>query len=337
MININFLKKSVAKSIIVNCDTYLDMMSPCDYAMRMGVACNPNHIIDRDEFARYITQHVLDWTDSEKKDVTDTITDVVVFLQKIKFKGQFPESIYIIKTDGTEDLRDFAGYCRKNTICISTYGISSLSHRFFIYALFVIYLQNNISIKNELYNSIGFHRCNEIELPKYLKPKTMIHPDAYFRDTYINVTVDDDNTKSHSKRQKIRCTPILLLDNNNKGTFFTKTCVKFLRVCTVESGMSVPYLFQDDTSTGKKCLLYDVTDLYDLFDQIGECSHYFHPDEIIATRFSKMVFAAMWYPDRWHQYDNPHERSMKELLFNMSTDDNESNDSSGIKSCRCIN
>lgn len=320
---IKFIQRIDAKKIIINCDNYFDVMSSYDYSIRMGISCRTNYMIGRDDYDKYVHDHVLDWDDNEKKYISETIMDVITFLKKIEFKGVISDTISIIKTDGLEDLRDFMGYCRKGIICINKKGIVNLSHKFFIYALFIIFLRTNVNIRNKLYNSIGFHACNDIFLPQNIKSKSIVHPNGYHRDAYIEVIVNDSDTSSNIKslntQQKIRCIPIMLFDNNNYGSFFTKTNVKFLRLCCAESGMMIPYTIQNGLN--KQYILYDVSDLKDFFEQIGESAHYFHPDEIIATRFSKIVYSAMWFPDTWHHNDNVHEQTMKEILFDMTLND----------------
>ena len=58
---------------------------------------------------------------------------------------------------------------------------------FLIHELFHIRNQNNPTLRYKLYNSLGFHHCNEIILPSELLNKKITNPDAPRLDVYINV------------------------------------------------------------------------------------------------------------------------------------------------------
>jgi hypothetical protein len=297
---------------MISGDNYIDVMSSHDYALRMNVTNINGSIkqsINRDDFIKYICNHILAWEESEKRDVLKTIMDIVLILQKLNFNGKMPDMINIVKTDGLEELHEFnLCYARKKTICVSTNGIRRLCHKSFINALFNIFLQNDDKLRDKMYNSIGFHICNDINLPTNLIHKTIIHPGSYHRDAYIDVAINGSLALS-----KMFVIPIMMY----KGA-----CNKFLRVISDRYGMFVPYRVPYIDPIVKKCILYDVEDLdmTDFYNRTGDIKNLFHPNEILADRFSKIVLSAMWSMDlnNWyHTNTNTHEQTMKELLFDI--------------------
>jgi|688.fasta_scaffold130402_2 hypothetical protein len=271
-INIKFVQGDEAKNIMLNSDNYFNIMNNFDRAIRMESDRND---ITQDEFGNYATEHILDWLDEEKEIVNNTINEISQFLTTYKFKGVFPNPVKIIKTDGLEDIRECTGYCRKNTIVVKISGIKKIRTSFWIHELFHIFSQNNPELRDQLYNSIGFFRCNELTLPSDIKEKTLTNPDCPNHDVYIKVTSIYDNIE-------ICVTPVLFYDRTTIGGFFQKLYIKLIQVEKQENG---DYIVKLENNKVKD---FDVIDVINFFDQIGHCHYYFHPDEILATRFEKL-------------------------------------------------
>jgi len=149
--NIHFIQGDEAKDIILNSDNYLNKMNSFDRAVRMNSDRND---ISVEEFGKYATEHILEWLDEEKEIVNNFINEISEFLTIHKFKGIFPNPVKIIKTDGLEDIRECAGYCRKNTIVITESAIDMERISFWVHELFHIFSQNNPELRDQLYNSI---------------------------------------------------------------------------------------------------------------------------------------------------------------------------------------
>ena len=181
MINIQFLEGSEAESVLLNSDQYIDKMQPYERGIRMGL----DHDVNREQFCEHVVKHVLEWTDYEKKCIMRLVRKISDHLVTNGFKGKYPETIGMIKTSGKEDVKGCAGYCRRNTIVTNK---SNVSYRFLVHELFHIFSQNNPDLICVLYNSIGFFRCNEIELPEEIKKTSFTNPDAQDHDVYIDVT-----------------------------------------------------------------------------------------------------------------------------------------------------
>jgi len=186
-----------------------------------------------------------------------------------------PDPIRMIKTSGKEDIRECSGYCRHNVICSNNF----VTHSFFVHELFHIISQNNPELQEQLYNSLGFFKCNDIEIPTEISHKTLTNPDAQTHDVIINVKLQLDNTKT------IQVTPVLFYDHAVYGTFFDKVYIKLMQVTfNKDNNKYEPFMDND------KCKLYEVKETIDFFSQIGNCRYYFHPDEILATYFRDLYF-----------------------------------------------
>jgi len=272
--NIQFIQGNEANDIILNSDNYLNKMNSFDRAVRMDSDRND---ISVEEFGKYVTEHILEWLDEEKEIINNFIKEISEFLTTQKFKGVFPNPVKIIKTDGLEDIRECAGYCRKNTIVVRESAIKMKRISFWVHELFHIFSQNNNELRDQLYNSIGFFKCNELTLPSDIKEKTLTNPDCPNHDVYIKVTSIYDNTE-------IYVTPVLFYDKTTIGGFFQKLYIKLIQV---EKQENDDYIVKIENNKVKD---FDVIDVINFFAQIGHCHYYFHPDEILATRFEKLYF-----------------------------------------------
>jgi uncharacterized protein YrzB (UPF0473 family) len=322
LINVKFVDEDEAIDIMLNSDDYFKIMTPQERAIRMDVDYDPKNPISYDTFCDYAKKQIVKITETDKRRVLGAIGEVERCLIGNDFKGVFPDYVNIIVTSGLEDIRECAGYCRKNTICINLRALRMSSTSFFAHELFHIISQNNPDLREKLYNSLGFYECNDIELPSDLIPETLTNPDAPHHNVFIDIMVsdrgtkrktdsdsDDDKTVEVREKKKIRVTPVLLYNKDSYGGFFSKLYIKLLRIRADETDKNkyVVYkpskdeinedespLTKDDSSmTDKKVQreyqLYSVDDVDDFWEQIGDCQYYFHPDEILATRFSECV------------------------------------------------
>lgn len=269
LITVKFVEGEEAHEIMLSSDRYFDIMTPFDRAIRMNSSRTD---ITREEFGRYATSHTMKWEDEEKETVTEFVNDIAKVLTELGFKGKFPNPVKMIKTDGLEDIRECAGYCRKNTICINRRALWNVNYRFLTHELFHIFSQNNPELRDELYNSIGFFRCNEIELPDDVRQKTLTNPDAPNHDVYIDLTLNES---------QIRVTPVLFYNRDATGSFFSKLYIKMLEVeKKLETDSHTLVLVNGQP------VMHDVDEFTDFYKKIGESHYYFHPDEILATRFA---------------------------------------------------
>jgi hypothetical protein len=373
-IDINFVEGEKAIEILLNSDNYYQIMTPNERALRMGIDHDPDKPISEEEFGNYVKQHICEFKSSDKRIITDIIDKITKCLQDNNFVGYFPETVNIILTDGQEDIRECAGYCRKNTICINKRGLRNDPLSLFAHELFHIFSQNNPGLRNKLYKSIGFKKCNDIVLPTDLIPKLITNPDAQLHDVYINVKLKKEKklkkrklSQTHSERkyeevkskevkckevkckeikckeikceevksEEIKCdeikvTPVLFYDKDNGVSFFQKLYIRLLRIepknrnKTSDDSIDhklpqIEYVYY--VNDEKQYEMYTVDEVDNFWSQVGDCRYYFHPDEILATRFASHVVNNILYGS-WHispwSVREEREKEMIELLFNRS-------------------
>jgi hypothetical protein len=243
----------------------------------------------------------LDWTDYEKEDLTEMFEKVQSHLLEKGFKGKFPDPIRMLKTTGEDDIRECNGYCRSNTICADKNSVTSSFGEFWVHELFHIFSQNNPELINRLYNSIGFFRCNEIELPENINKNTITNPDAPKHDVYIEV-IHKDKT--------IKVTPVVFYNKENNGSFFSAL---YIRLVQIELEHDKYVCSKDDNG---ECIMLDVKDVSNFYEQIGNSYYYFHPDEILATRFGEMYTRELTKKNSSENITHDkYEQLMNELLF----------------------
>lgn len=335
MINLKFVEGDEAVDILLNSDKYFKIMTPQERCIRMGVEYDPIKPISCDEFSEYAKNHVRTFSNIEKKRITNIVKDISNHLVSNGFKGVFPDPVNVILTSGMEDIRECAGYCRKNAICINLRAMQNTLLTLFTHELFHIFSQHNPELREQLYNSLGFYKCNEIEIPTEVIPKTLTNPDAQSHDVFINVKLKNKSTKrklddetlitSPTKNETVSVTPVLMYNKDAYGGFFSKLHIGLLRINTTDDEKNkneyVPYKpniidnkeSENAQSDQKDYVMYTVDDCEDFWEQVGECHYYFHPDEILATRFASCLVNKIRY-DMWH-HNGKQEKQMIEILF----------------------
>ncbi|VBB18887.1 hypothetical protein YASMINEVIRUS_1419 [Yasminevirus sp. GU-2018] len=309
MINVHFASNAEAKEILLSSDRYFEMMNPFERAVRMDVPYNPDTPISCETFGQYAVPHIVEWQERHKATVQKFVSRVGEALQSIGFKGKFPDRVTFILTNGKEDIRECAGYCRKNTVVLNTGALSEARMNFYAHELFHIFSQNNPELRDSLYNYLGFHRCNEVDLPDDVKAITLTNPDAPNHDVYIDVRLPakEKDEQHDTAGTTIRCTPVLFYNRDGYGSFFSKLYIRLVRINQGSDGV-----YRAVVEDGK-CVMYKVEEVENFFEQIGKCQYYFHPDEILATRFANIVVSSTY--SNWELSNDRYDRNIQTTLF----------------------
>ena len=297
MIKVHFPSSAESKEIFLSSDSYFEKMNPFERAVRMDVPYDPETQISCETFGQYAVSHIVEWQEKDKATVLKHVSRVAEVLSSTGFKGKFPDPVNFILTDGEEDIRECAGYCRKNTVVINTRALFTEQISFYAHELFHIFSQNNPELRDSLYNFLGFHRCNEIDLPDDVRSITLTNPDAPNHDVYIDVKLlankeqsDGEKKQEHgSLNTTIRCTPVLFYRRDGDKSFYSKLYIRLVKISQNSDGV-YSVVMEDG-----KCVMYNVDDVENFFDQIGDCHYYFHPDEILATRFANIIVRSSYY------------------------------------------
>lgn len=283
-IPIKFVDGLKAIYVLWNSDPYLHQMTPLDRQIRTDKVGTDEHI-SVEEFSIYLAQQVLPWSPEEIEAVTKAFLELEPKLEK--YDLIYPECIRLIKTNGLDDVRGCSGYCRRNAITMSQKVVTNImtNHEdddFFPHEMFHIASQNDPAKRYKLYEQIGFFHCREeIELPKQLLDIKITNPDAPRLDVFINVTYNG---------QVVSAMPLIFYNKDGPDSFFKRLYIKLIIITFDETvGKHVCLLDNDDNPT-----LFSVEDVPDFFTQTGESNYFFHPEEILATRFADMIL----FPDK---------------------------------------
>jgi len=262
------------KQILVTQDEFVRRMSPFDRAARMKT----DKDISEKEYLEFVGKNVLGWSDAEKQKIASAFYDIQQSIESLSLS--FPKEILMVKTTGKEEGQ--APYTRTNAIIIPERVIrlsNAKIKKIISHELFHIMSRVNPDLREKLYASIGFAKCDEVVFPLELKSRKITNPDAPKNDHCIYLQVSG----------KERCAiPILFscvekYDINRGGEFFNYLQFQFLLVEKNESSPTIKY-------DGQTPSLVGVEQVSGFFEQVGNNTEYIiHPEEILADNFTFLV------------------------------------------------
>jgi hypothetical protein len=264
-------KNSAADSLAIE-DNYVKSMSVFDREVRM----RSESPVSVEEYKKYVRSYALDWNDSEKEKLINTIERI-----KVKFTGftlNFPDEVSFIKTTGQEDAN--AAYCRGNTVVLPQDYVDFSDKKFedlIIHELFHIFSKNNLEVRESLYKIIGFSKCPELILPEGFKDWIITNPDTLGNNYYIEI--NDGGTL-------VKAMPILYstmkYDLKKGGTLFDYLNFDLL-IVEVKDNKTIP-VYKDNK------LRWVTTGRIDYIEKVGRNTTYIiHPEEILADNFVILV------------------------------------------------
>jgi hypothetical protein len=192
-----------------------------------------------------------------------------------------PPKIFLIKTSGFEEGN--AAYTRMNSIYLPKSEVNRIldSHsiHLLIHELFHIYSKHNPEISQKLYATIGFDKCNEIEIPESYVNIKITNPDAPFNNHYINVNYQNE---------KLQVIPFIFssigqYDPEHGEPFFKHLKFQLMALHKINN-------VWEAKTNGKQPILINISDITGYFEQIGENTNYIiHPEEILAENFVHLI------------------------------------------------
>ena len=100
-----------------------------------------------------------------------------------------------------------------------------------------------------------------------------------------------------------------MYNKKNNGSFFSALYIRLIPIAMEDSGQGAGNYCVKNESGGYDQINAKETD--DFFEQIGDTYYYFHPDEILATRFADLL-------EQWDDAsDDKFMQSMKTIMFNV--------------------
>jgi hypothetical protein len=259
-------------------DDYVRGLSPFDRAARMKT----DRVVGEEEFLAYVTEQVAAWTAEEQARIEHAVVAVREVLAP--FALNFPKVVYFVKTTGKEE--GDAAYTRGSAVVLPA-GIlnarPSRLERLVAHELLHVLTRHDAALRDRLYQTIGFRKCNEIEIPEVLRSRKITNPDAPRNDHYVEVTSQGDT---------VHVVPILLAsteryDVNRGGRLFDYLTFRLLRITKGDGGCWEP-MYQGDNP-----VLLQIGDVSGFYEQVGRNTAYIiHPEEIIAENFALLATRA---------------------------------------------
>lgn len=271
---ITFATAEEGRQVLTNRDDFVRTMSPFDRSARVKT----DKDVSEAEFLKFVGKHNLEWTDDEKQKVAEALKPIQARLAA--FALPFPKTIQLIKTTGGEDSN--SPYTRANAIILPEATIAkrvdnltkTLTHE-----LFHVLSRANPQLRDRLYASIGFLKCDEVEFPAGIKARKITNPDAPANNHCVLLKVDDKDVWAvpiHYSRTE-RYEP------DSDRSFFSYFELRLL-IADRASPASKPAVSGPDTR------LISLKDATGFFEQIGKNTTYIiHPEEILADNFALLI------------------------------------------------
>jgi hypothetical protein len=265
----HFASVSEGAEILGRKDDFIQRLSGFDRSARLKT----DRSISEDEFLKFVKANVVTWTEPEKTAVEAAIAHIRPGLQTLSLS--LPKTIYFVKTTGAEEGKAF--YTRNTAIILPGNELDGagpkLLEKTIAHELFHILSRENPTLREKLYQLIGFSKCPEVALPVELRDRKITNPDAPRNDHSIRLRVGD---------REVVGVPILFSDsekyNAGRGDeFFNYLQFKFLVVPKNGKGSGGAELVALERASG-------------LFEQVGRNTDYvIHPEEILADNFALLV------------------------------------------------
>lgn len=168
-----FAIKQQGQLIIEECDDYLGRLSDYERSLKTEFS----QTISQEDYAKHLKGCVLDWSSEDKellipvlKSVSDVLTEKRIYV---------PQEITLIKTDGSDEWN--SAYTRGSSIFLPPnklmYNKDKLA-RLLLHEVFHVIFRLREEVNKPLFNLIGFHMTNEIELPECLIDRKLTNPDG---------------------------------------------------------------------------------------------------------------------------------------------------------------
>jgi hypothetical protein len=264
---VRFASVREGAEILGHKDDFIQRLSAFDRAARMKT----DRLISEDEFLKFVEGNVLTWNESEKAKIEAAIAGIRPALDALPLS--LPKIVNLVKTTGAEEGRAF--YTRDTAIMMPEKETDEadvgLLKKTIAHELFHILTRGNPALREKLYESIGFTKCDEVEFPPELKSRKITNPDAPRNDHAIQIRIGGN---------EVRAVPILFsnparYDVNRGGEFFNYLQLSFLQVPATSAAQ--PILAAPEEVSG-------------FFEQIGRNTNYvIHPEEILADNFALLI------------------------------------------------
>lgn len=247
-------------------DAYLSHLSTFD--MHGRFMDKKSHTVQ--EYLQYAAANTRNCEVQDQETVKKSFGAIADFIKNNKLQLHLPDTIWFIRSTCAEEF-GASGYTRRNGIVIKTgEGISTglVAHE-----LFHVMTRNDPKLADELYQNIGFKKCNDIKIAPFMDGLNITNPDCPYYRHYITVGDKEYILVFYSKKPY------------NGGTVFESK----------DLDIKLMQLTGDDTHKKPAIkdgmpVLYSLDENPGIMQQIGVNTNYIlHPEEICAEHFAALV------------------------------------------------
>ncbi|WP_417737083.1 hypothetical protein [Rosistilla oblonga] len=256
-------------------DTFTQRLSRFDLQSRL----NTREEVSSTDYRRSAAEDIQPWTDAFIATVRPAVEQLAARVGE--WNLPLPEEILLVCTKGNSEAG--APHTRGNAIVLPEKRIVRRPEdmlRLLAHELFHIASRQSPQWRDQLYATIGFQPCDEVQLPAADQNRRITNPDAPIVQHYITVDVDG---------QSVDVAPVLFssvaeFDPSHEKSFFAFLQVKFVQL-EKQDGTWTPLLRDDGSFLG-----HPMGDLDGFMSQVGRNTKYLiHPEEILADNFSYLV------------------------------------------------
>lgn len=266
-----FATKAEAQMLITDIDEYTNGWNQFDICSRLQ-----NKEGRKSQLLTLAMSSVQNWSDTEKKKVTNAFNAIVASIKKQKLALSFPDEIILIKTSMQEE-GGASAYTRKNWIAIGENVLNNTQDAqmqlLLAHELFHILTRHDLNFKKSVYQTIGFTVMDhEILFPIDILEKRISNPDISRYDSYAPLTVN-------GKTQNY--TMMIYTDRPYEdGDFFDYIKIGLIPL----NEQFIP--IQENGET----IIIPIEQAEDLYEKIGKNTDYvINPEEVLADNFAFMI------------------------------------------------
>lgn len=271
-------KEDASKAIITDeMDLFFEKIRPLEISIQMkqaDLATKKKELII-DDYKKYLSEDVADFTDSEKLFVKTAMDKMVGEIKKFN-KNLLPENIRLIKTTANH-YGNSVYYTREDCIVIPIDVLNGNNPEAFygtmLHEFFHIYSRLNHGVRDQLYNLVGFRNLNtDVTIYPELSNKILFNPDGV--DMNFAITLKDEDGKP------FEAMPVLSSNSpvfkNTSPAFFSYIDFTLYKIHQVGSSFEIK-----DASDRLNLVNHP-----EFFEKITQNTGYIiHPDEILADNF----------------------------------------------------
>lgn len=270
-LSFRFATKAEAQMLITDIDQYTNSWNQFDVNSRLQKTDGR-----KSQLLTLAMNSVQNWSDQDKKILTEAFNKIVAAVKKQKLTLHYPEEIVLVKTSMQEE-GGAAAYTRNNWIAIGEKVLTGprtmpletlLAHE-----LFHILTRSDLNFKKAVYQTIGFTVLDrEILFPTDIMEKRISNPDISRYDSYAPFTINGTTQN---------CTMMIYADRPyNGGSFF-----QYLKIGLIPLNEHFIPL-QENGET----IIYPLELAEDFYSRMGKNTDYIlNPEEVLADNFSYLI------------------------------------------------